>query len=121
MPKLNHPFSKEILPDVQSEHSLVQHVVMSSCPATSCLGEVADPDFATTSFQVESDRSTLSLLFSSSLTINQSSFLCVFSAQNIWLFCKGMKIKRCAFFSKEPVGDDLEAGSSKGKYVGDLH
>lgn len=50
MPVLNHPSSKAILHEVQSEHSLVQLVGMSSCPVTGYLGEVADPDFATTFF-----------------------------------------------------------------------
>lgn len=37
---LIHYFSKEIFPDIQPEHPLVQ---LSSCPIGSCLGEGADP------------------------------------------------------------------------------
>lgn len=44
---LNNPFHEEILPGVQLEPSLVQLGAISSHPVISCLGEKADPHFAT--------------------------------------------------------------------------
>lgn len=47
-----HPFSEEVLPDVQPGPPLAQLEAISSCHITSCLGEEADPHLATPSFQV---------------------------------------------------------------------
>ncbi|KAK4824371.1 hypothetical protein QYF61_014031 [Mycteria americana] len=58
VPMLDHPFSKEIFPNIQSKPLLMQLEAISSCPITSYLGEETDPHLSTTSFQVtvESDK-----------------------------------------------------------------
>ncbi|KAK4810751.1 LOW QUALITY PROTEIN: hypothetical protein QYF61_007725 [Mycteria americana] len=55
---LDHPFSKEIFPNIQSKPPLAQLKAVSSCPITCYLGEETDPHLSTTSFQVvvESDK-----------------------------------------------------------------
>ncbi|KAK4814106.1 LOW QUALITY PROTEIN: hypothetical protein QYF61_008201, partial [Mycteria americana] len=49
---LDHPFSKEIFPNIQSKPPLVQLEAISSRPITCYLGEETDTHLATTSFQV---------------------------------------------------------------------
>ncbi|KAK4831748.1 hypothetical protein QYF61_018946 [Mycteria americana] len=58
VPMLDHPFSKEIFPNIQSKPLLMQLEAISSCPIASYLGEETDPHLSTTSFQVvvESDK-----------------------------------------------------------------
>ncbi|KAK4820667.1 hypothetical protein QYF61_003075 [Mycteria americana] len=51
-PMLDHPFSKEIFPNIQSKPLLMQLEPISSRPITSYLGEETDPHLSTTSFQV---------------------------------------------------------------------
>lgn len=48
---LNHPFKEEIRSNFQPEPLLMHPVASSSCPATCCPGEEANPHLATTSFQ----------------------------------------------------------------------
>ncbi|KAK4810580.1 hypothetical protein QYF61_007317, partial [Mycteria americana] len=58
LPMLDHPFSKEIFPNIQSKPPLAQLEAVSSCPIACYLGEETDPHLPTTSFQVvvESDK-----------------------------------------------------------------
>ncbi|KAK4827864.1 hypothetical protein QYF61_022014 [Mycteria americana] len=58
VPMLDHPFSKEIFPNIQSKPLLTQLEAISSCPITCYWGEETDPHLSTTSFQVavESDK-----------------------------------------------------------------
>ncbi|KAK4821921.1 hypothetical protein QYF61_004924 [Mycteria americana] len=58
VPMLDHPFSKETFPNIQSKPPLMQLETISSRPITCYLGEETDPHLATTSFQVavESDK-----------------------------------------------------------------
>ncbi|KAK4821136.1 LOW QUALITY PROTEIN: hypothetical protein QYF61_013522 [Mycteria americana] len=58
VPILDHHFSKEIFPNMQSKHLLMQLEAISSCSITSYLGEETNPHLSTTSFQVlvESDK-----------------------------------------------------------------
>ncbi|KAK4820179.1 hypothetical protein QYF61_021451, partial [Mycteria americana] len=52
VPMLDHPFSKEIFPNSQSQPPLAQLEAISSRPIASYLGEETDSHLATTSFQV---------------------------------------------------------------------
>ncbi|KAK4811237.1 hypothetical protein QYF61_022134 [Mycteria americana] len=51
VPMLDHPFSKEIFPNIQSKPPLTQLEAISSHPITHYLGEETDPHLSTTSFQ----------------------------------------------------------------------
>ncbi|KAK4832796.1 hypothetical protein QYF61_025664 [Mycteria americana] len=53
VPMLDNPFSKEIVPNIQSKPPLVQLEAISSCPITCYLGEETDPHLSTTSFQAK--------------------------------------------------------------------
>ncbi|KAK4814188.1 hypothetical protein QYF61_011911 [Mycteria americana] len=48
----DHPFSKEIFPNIQSKPLLTQLEAISSCPITGYLGEETNTHHTTTSFQV---------------------------------------------------------------------
>ncbi|KAK4810753.1 hypothetical protein QYF61_007727 [Mycteria americana] len=52
VPMLDHPFSEEKFPNIQSKPPLAQLEAISSCPITCYLGEETDPHLSTTSFQV---------------------------------------------------------------------
>ncbi|KAK4817624.1 LOW QUALITY PROTEIN: hypothetical protein QYF61_021527, partial [Mycteria americana] len=58
VPMLDHPFSKESFPNIQSKPLLTQLEAISSRPVTSYLGEETNTHLTTTSFQVvvESDK-----------------------------------------------------------------
>ncbi|KAK4819998.1 hypothetical protein QYF61_017377 [Mycteria americana] len=51
VPTIDHPFSKEIFPNIQSKPLLTQLGAISSHPIACHLGEEADPHLSTTSFQ----------------------------------------------------------------------
>ncbi|KAK4811045.1 hypothetical protein QYF61_015749 [Mycteria americana] len=53
VPMLDHPFSKEIFPNIQSKPPLAQLEAISSRPITCYLGEETDPHLSTTSFQAK--------------------------------------------------------------------
>ncbi|KAK4818053.1 LOW QUALITY PROTEIN: hypothetical protein QYF61_004580 [Mycteria americana] len=52
VPMLDHPFSKDIFPNIQSKLPLTQLEAISSHPMASYLGEDTDTHLTTTSFQV---------------------------------------------------------------------